>query len=75
MPESFDCYYCYEPIPRGDRYEVLGPFDRHEGWAHEVCRDDASERAYHRRIADLYGSSSPQTAREREEEDQRVCER
>jgi hypothetical protein len=65
-----NCYFCDEPI-WSKRVEVLGAFDRREGWAHDACSDDANERADERRIEDFYGSSSPQTAREREEQERK----
>jgi hypothetical protein len=33
--------------------------------AHESCRENANERAYDHSVEDFYGSSSPQTERER----------
>lgn len=56
------CFYCDLPIDG----EAFGPvFDSAGELAHQSCRDNANERAYDRSVEDFYGSSSPQTERER----------
>jgi hypothetical protein len=59
------CTICWEPLAAAERVEVLGPYDRLEGYAHADCRDDAAERADERCTEDFYGSSTPQTEEER----------
>jgi hypothetical protein len=58
------CRFCGEQIT-DKPVEVLGVFDRVEGYAHAGCLDSAAERADERQREDFYGSSSPQTDRER----------
>jgi hypothetical protein len=61
------CWYCDEPITDGAVAAVSLDGDSPHDYAHQSCIDDKNEAASDRQIEDFYGSSSPQTAREREE--------
>jgi hypothetical protein len=64
VTEPVFCYFCEEQIT-DKAIEVRGLFDHLDGYAHDGCYTDAAEKADERSRSDFYGSSSPQTDRER----------
>ena len=65
IPFPDECLFCNEPIENEKPVPVLGMWDHLDGYAHDECYSNASERASEQHLADYYGSSSPQTDRER----------
>ena len=59
------CLFCDLEIEHEKPVEVLGIYDRLDGYAHDSCYSNASERASERFIENFYGSSEMQTERER----------
>jgi hypothetical protein len=61
--EREPCWYCNQPIDHEPGVRVFE--DSPLELAHESCQDKVNERAYDQSVEDFYGSSTPQTDRER----------
>jgi hypothetical protein len=59
------CLFCDLEIENEKPVEVLGIYDRLDGYAHDSCYTCAAERAQERFIENFYGSSEMQTEKER----------